>query len=164
MAVSLKLPPPLRVYLCQRGVTLWTPRCRQDLLAVSGGWFHRDGFPPSLPHKIGGAKFRTFAQSISTALAATCTPYYCQGVSGLIFTLWNTAPLTQCIAFNAREESDSIKPIKRNIRLTTICERCQHIVYSLFKPKDIPIGKMSSTKRAPSSLLQSLGTGVPNAS
>ena len=42
-------------------------------------------FRRSYPYKIGGAKFCTSTQSISTALAATCTPYYRKGVSGLIF-------------------------------------------------------------------------------
>ena len=95
----------------------------------------------SCPYKIGGAKFCTFAQSISTALAATCTSYYRKGVSGLTFSARQTAPLSHRITLDSCKELDAVKPVERLTRLTTKCKRCQHIVHSLFTPQGIPLGK-----------------------
>ena len=143
MAVSPETPTALAGLPCQRGVTpldspLPTrPACRQ--------WGLR---PPSERLFAVPAPIRLAVPSSALPRRASAPPSLrpvrltiAKAYQVLVFTFWNTAPLTQCIAFNARKESDSLKPIKRNIRLTTICERCQHIVYSLFIPKDIPIGK-----------------------
>ena len=143
MVVSAETPTALAGLPCQRGVTpldspLPTrPACRQ--------WGLR---PPSERLLAVPAPIRLAVPSSALLRRASAPPLLrpvrliiAKACQVLVFTFWNTAPLTQCIALNAREESDALKPIKRNIRLTTICERCQHIVYSLFKPKDIPIGK-----------------------
>ena len=143
MAVSPETPTALAGLPCQRGVTpldspLPTrPACRQWGLRPPSGQL------PAVP-----APIRLAAPSSALPRRASAPPLLrpvrltiAKACQVLLFSTRQTAPLTQCIAFNAREESNALKPIKRNVWLTTICERCQDIVYSLFKPKGIPVGK-----------------------
>lgn len=155
MAVSPETPTTLAGLPCQRGVTpldspLPTrPACRQ--------WGLR---PPSerlfavpAPIRLVVPKFCTFVQNFSTALAATCTPYYRKGVSGLTFSTRQTAPLSHCITLDSYKELDAVKPAERQARFTTKRKRCHYIVHSLFAPQNLPLSKISSTKRAPLILL-----------
>lgn len=143
MAVSPETPTALAGLPCQRGVTpldspLPTrPACRQWGLRPPSGQLPAVPAPIRLAAPSSALPRRASAPPLLRPVRLTIAKAY----QVLFFTLWNTAPLSQCIVLNASEESDALKPIKRNIRLTTICKRCKHIVYSLFKPKDIPIGK-----------------------
>ena len=143
MAVSPETPTALAGLPCQRGVTpldspLPTrPACRQWGLRPPSGRFFIVPAPIRLAVPSSALSRRASAPPLLRPVRLTIA----KACQVLFFALWNTAPLTQCIAFDAGEESNALKPIKRNVRLTTVCKRCQHIVYSLFKPKGIPIGK-----------------------
>ena len=95
-------------------------------------------FRRSYPYKIGGAKFCTFAQSISTAFAATCIFCYNQVLLPLAL---NAIPLIHCISLNSYKKLNTFIPPKRLIRFATKCKSCRNIIHRLHMPKRIPVCK-----------------------
>ena len=120
---------PLVGLPCQRGVTpLWTPRCRQDLLAVSGGC--------GLPIRT------TFRRSCPLGFAAVCRDAPSR-----------ITPLLPCCKINEMQQFQAVIPVKVFLRLVGVYNRGQHIVYDGFVPDVLlQFARTSSTSPLYSSL------------